>query len=105
MTEREQRAEGNADCLAKRQGAHQETCLVIPGPNDERKMIPGDCVLEILVAAVKDLSQDFLVEFCPALRRQDSSLNFGKSSGISRSRGSMSVSFRASRFSTFVQVN
>jgi hypothetical protein len=102
MTEREQRAEENADRLAKRQGLHQEMCLVIPGRNDERKIIPGDCVLEIFVAAVKDLSQGFLVEFCPVLRRQDFSLNFGNSSGISLSRGSMSACSPASRFSTFV---
>jgi len=102
MTECEQRAEGNADRLAKRQGPHQEMCLSIPGRNDERKIIPGDCVLEILVAAVKDLSQGFLVEFCSVLRRQDSSLNFGNSSGISLSRGFMSVCSRASRFSAFV---
>lgn len=91
MTEREQRAEGNADRLAKRQGPHQETCLVIPGRNDERNIIPGDCVLEIFVAAVKDLSQGFRVEFCPVLRRQDSSLNFGNLSSISLRRESMSV--------------
>jgi hypothetical protein len=102
MIEREQRAEGNADRLAKRQGPHQETYLVIPGRNDERNIISGDCVLEFLVAAVKDLSQGFRVEFCPVLRRQDSSLNFGNSSGISLSRGSMSECSRASRFSTFV---
>lgn len=91
MTEREQRAEGNADRLSKQEGPHQETCLVIPGRNDERNIIPGDCVLEIFVAAVKDLSQGFRVEFCPVLRRQDSSLNFGNSSGISLRRESMSV--------------
>ncbi len=102
MTEREQRAEGNADRLSKQEGPHQDMCLVIPGRNDERNIIPGACVLEIFVAAVKDLSQGFRVEFCPVLRRQDSSLNFGNSSGISPSRRSMSLCSRASRFSTFV---
>ncbi|MHC4144697.1 MAG: hypothetical protein ACYSUD_07960 [Planctomycetota bacterium] len=67
MTEREQRAEENADRLAKRQGTHQETYLVILGRNDERKIILGDCTLEILVAAVVDPFQGLLVEFCPVL--------------------------------------